>query len=718
MHKSVDCNRTYSITTIAFAFCLLLLGQLLLAGNLAAEATTKKVGISQVLEEIQFTEVSGASAVHIQFTMPIRYVSHFPNKQSDTLNIEIRFQDEAKIDLSTLPLKETLFAPIANSVKLKEISYVTEDETSRVVLQFDSTVSFKVATHDAKSLVVILQDTLAAPASLEPKDRVVDLVSHTKAQKGFEYEFKVFKEGKNALNNNDPIKAIEIFSMLISIPKHPYSADSLELLGVSRERNGQIAQAKSVYQQYLHNYPKGPAAIRVKQRVAELIQSEITPQKKLKPSKYKSSRSLASGTLAQYYYYGRNNLSNVDSNVDQSLLVNQLSANWRMRTKTYEMNSFFYANANYDFVDNSSDGAEISSLYWKLKHFEKGLYATLGRQSGLSGGLLGKFDGLVLGYDVARKIRTNALFGYPVDIFEKTSVQTNRQLWGLNVEFWELWNSWNINPYFITQEYDGIINRQALGSEFRYFQKNKNLYAMVDYDISYDDLNIFILRGQYSFIKSTTLTMNFDYRNNPLLETANALIGTPDAENISDIQDSFTEEEIRESALERTGDSTTVSIGAIHLISKDLQVNGDITFADQVFKVETESGDIVDEEVTQRYYALQFIINRIFGKQDATFVTLRQSNTSTYDEFSVTLANRVPLQQKWRIDTRIRASQREDDDGDELDKLKPSLKITYRHNKRMDFLFDFSMEWWKYGSTSNEPDYRRFFTNIGYRWLF
>ncbi|WP_455204918.1 tetratricopeptide repeat protein, partial [Kaarinaea lacus] len=657
-----------------------------------------------MLEEIQFTQVSGAKAVHIQFTLPIRYITHFPSKRAKTLVVEIGFQDESRIDLSSLPLRETLLAPKSNSVHLKEVSYITEDESYRLVIQFDRDVSYKVASHDAKSLVVVLSEPIIST--------VQKPVSHIKAEKGFEYEFGVLKEGKEALKNNNPAKAIEIFSMLISIPQHPYTQDALELLGVARERNGQIAQAKSVYEQYLKTYPKGPGAVRVKQRIAEMIQAEITPKKKLKSSKDKTSRSIASGTFAQYYYYGQSHLQSVGSNTDQSLLVNLLSANWRKRTNTYEMSSFFYANTDFDFVDESDEDngkVEISSLYWQLKHFKKRLYTTLGRQSGLSGGLLGRFDGIALGYDVTPKVRTNAVMGYPVDIFNKTSIQTNRPLLGLNVEFRSLWRYWDINPYFITQQYDGIVDRQAIGSEFRFFQKNKNLYAMVDYDVYYDDLNIFILRGQYYFAKSTTVNINFDYRNNPLLETANALIGLPGVEDISDIQEMFTEEEIRDLALQRTGDSTTFSIGATHLLTKDFQVNGDITYSEQFFKVDSESGDIVGEEASQNYYTIQFILNRLINARDATFVTFRQSDTNIYDEFSITLANRVPLQRKWRIDTRIRVSQREDDDGEELDKLKPSLKIDYRYSKRMDFILDFSIEWWKYGGTSDNEDYRRFF---------
>lgn len=662
---------------------------------------------SQVLQEIQYTTVDNKQAIHIDFALPVRYVSHYPTVKSKSFRIDIRFLNEQSIDYTDLPRLETLNAPEENVIPLKDVQYETRDDQAHVMVNFSHNVSITVAQHDAKSLLIILE-TATAEQSVDDKAATTVVT----------YENKIFIQGKQALKDNDYAKAIEIFSMLISLPEHAFSKESLELLGISRERNSQLAQAKAVFEQYLEKYPKGEDAIRVRQRIADLIQTQLEPKKKLKTSKDSKGTSMLISTISQYYYYGQNNLETSGSNVDQSILVSQVSSNWRYRTKTYDMRSFFYASNSHDFEADANDGIEINSLYFKLKHYTKGYHASIGRQSGSSGGILGRFDGALLGYDASSNVRLNTVYGYPVDTSDKTSVQTNRSFVGLNAEINDYWKSWDINPYFISQQYDGVTDRQALGTELRYFKEDKNFYGMLDYDTYYTDLNLVILRGQYNINKATAMTMSVDYRNNPLLETGNALIGQISAESINDLKNSYSDEQIKQLAEQRTGDSTTLSIGATHSVNTDVQFNVDFTFANQTFMVDTGTGSIVAEDESQSYYSAQLILNRLINEKDATIFNLRFTNTNFYTETSFTVSNRLPLAREWRVDTRLYYSLREDDDGEQLDKIKPTVKFEYRYNKEIQFYFDADIEWWKYSGVTNNPDYRRISSSMGYRWSF
>jgi len=49
---------------------------------------------------------------------------------------------------------------------------------------------------------------------------------------------------------------VELLSRLVHQPEYPARAEAQELLGLVRERAGQLAQAKAEYQAYLQRYRK------------------------------------------------------------------------------------------------------------------------------------------------------------------------------------------------------------------------------------------------------------------------------------------------------------------------------------------------------------------------------------------------------------------------------------------------------------------------------
>ncbi len=73
-----------------------------------------------------------------------------------------------------------------------------------------------------------------------------------------------------ALTANDNERAIQLLTKLQALPANPYTADAQELLGVARERNGQLAHAKAEYEAYLQTYPDAEGAARVRQRLAAI----------------------------------------------------------------------------------------------------------------------------------------------------------------------------------------------------------------------------------------------------------------------------------------------------------------------------------------------------------------------------------------------------------------------------------------------------------------
>src|SRR6184192_3616843 len=81
-------------------------------------------------------------------------------------------------------------------------------------------------------------------------------------------------DARAALAARDYPKAIALLTKLQRQPEFPDRAHAQELLGLARERSGQLAHAKAEYEEYLHRYPHGEAAERVAFRLRILRAAE------------------------------------------------------------------------------------------------------------------------------------------------------------------------------------------------------------------------------------------------------------------------------------------------------------------------------------------------------------------------------------------------------------------------------------------------------------
>ena len=105
----------------------------------------------------------------------------------------------------------------------------------------------------------------------------------------------VMKEAKQALLDGKLERAIQLFTKIVESGDGPLRRDALELLGLTRERNRQLAQAVAEYNRYLNDYPVGPDSDRVRQRLSALVTIDKTP----KPSGTKAAPSASSPARAR-----------------------------------------------------------------------------------------------------------------------------------------------------------------------------------------------------------------------------------------------------------------------------------------------------------------------------------------------------------------------------------------------------------------------------------
>lgn len=563
---------------------------------------------------------------------------------------------------------------------------------------------------------------------------------------------RLLEQGRIALTEGNSNRAIVIFTKLTEIPEHPHSKESMEYLGVARQRNNQIAHAKSVFEQFLKKFPKGEDSDRVKQRLADLISSQIKPKERLaaapESKKNQQFKTDTFGSWSQYYYFGVTSIDTLeDKQIDQSTLLSYLTANTRTRSDRFDIRAFFYGTHTADFRDdadkslssrNRDNKIELSTLYFDAQDKKLGLQGRIGRQSSSTPGVLGRFDGALFGMDVVPKIRVNVIGGFPVDLNDKGSLNSDTQFFATNVQFDDLIKNLDVIPYASVQYTEALLDRFAIGEEIRYFNPRGNFFNLIDYDVSYGSLNIFLVHGQFNFNKDHSMHFNLDYRNNPLIFTKNAIISNQRFTSLQEGLDlGFTEDQLREDALRRTGQSVIVTLGLTNQFSENIQLSNDFTYTNQVYSDATVNPDLLPQDPTQpdpqpvpgqeseiKQIEDAVSVNSrlttmgILGEREITIFSVGYTAATSYDDFNLGFQNRAPFGEGWAIDSRIRADLRNDVNGQTLQRVRPSLKLNYSWKRQFNVEAEVGVEVSRYGGTTNNQDSNRSFGSMGYRWNF
>lgn len=135
----------------------------------------------------------------------------------------------------------------------------------------------------SRSVVISLFDDASACATDSGPSSGAEALPDAVADAGVgEAAGKAYAEARTAVTAGDYDKAVQLLTEVLSMAENPYSADSQELLGIARERNGQTAHAKAEYEIYLRKYPDGEGAERVRQRLQAILTAEAAPPADLK----------------------------------------------------------------------------------------------------------------------------------------------------------------------------------------------------------------------------------------------------------------------------------------------------------------------------------------------------------------------------------------------------------------------------------------------------
>ena len=517
-------------------------------------------------------------------------------------------------------------------------------------------------------------------------------------------------------------QAIRYFTAIISAGENKHSREALELLGLSRQRKGQNAHAAAAYKQYLEKYPTSEGAIRVKQRLSGLMTATQAPRDKIHmedEQQEQKGQMTTYGSFSQYYRKDIAESDDIDGSITTlSQLITFIDLNSTYQTANFDQSIRFTADDTYDFLDDDeSNSFRFIEAFYDLGSRKTGTSGRIGRQALRIGGILNRFDGISAGYQFTPEMRLNALAGYPVEIDNKTSINKHKSFYGFIFETGTFLRHWDMNLFYFDQDSDGIDDRTSTGTEIRYNDRTKSMFGMIDYDLTFNEINILQLNANLLFDRGRAAYMNAFLRKTPPLSTSNALIGRPET-SIEELMQTLSIEQIHQLARDRTADSATITFGGSQPISEKFQANADITFS-RVDGTEASGGvPATPSTGTDYFLSAQIVGNNLILRRDTGVIGLRYLDTSLSDTWSIIANTRIPVSRNWRINPRLQYDIRKSTDGRTQNKLRALVRTDYRYLNRVRFDFELG-----YDDTDDVMNGQSLGTNnlffmMGYRWDF
>jgi len=523
-------------------------------------------------------------------------------------------------------------------------------------------------------------------------------------------------EGRAAAMKQDYGRAIVLYTKATRSSEVAVRQEALEMLATARERNHQDAHAKLIYEQFLAEYPDAEQTPRIRQRLAGLITRDLPVQKKLDRPDAPGAGWNVVGNVSQFYQ--RNTLS-VDGDPDVvgvDALFNDADVVVDGSVDRVDLGLRLSGSYLHDFGEGTGDRAMLSTGYLEAGVPDWGADVRIGRQNQHTSGVLGRFDGVQLRYQIGPWLRVATLGGYAVD-WSDPGFETRRPLYGINAEITMADGAVQFAPFYIEQQVEGMVDRRAVGLEARYFDERASIFSLVDYDTFHEALNAAYVMANVRFADGLTAFGTIDRRRSPYITTENALIGQG-VNTLGDLAVDYDHGEILKLAADRTAEMTLATLGFDQRIGVRFQFGADVTYSDYA---ETEaSGDVSATPAREDlYYTLRLRADEIFGTRTYSAVYLRYADMQDGEVRSVYWSNRFAILEAWNLYPRMRFDHRDYSTSDQSQwTIAPSVKIDFRPRRTMFFEFEAGYDHTERTMPVNDMLIEGYYFRLGYRSLF
>ena len=524
------------------------------------------------------------------------------------------------------------------------------------------------------------------------------------------------RDGRQAAMAQDYPRAIALFTQASLSTDVQVRQEALEMLGMARERNHQDAQAKVVYDQFLEQYPDLPATARIQQRLAGLITRSLPVQQKLKVAVNDSGAWTTVGNVAQFYQRVETQVNGESPVVGVNGLFTSADVITSHRSDSLDLGMRVSTNGLYDFTSGNDGTYQTTTAYFEAQQKDWGVNVRVGRQSQQSNGVLGRYDGVQVQYNVNSWLRIGAIGGYAVD-YSQNAFSSDRPLYGVNGRIVTLGGALEFAPFYIEQQANGLLDRRAVGMETRYFRDNVSAFSLLDYDTYHQALNTSYMMLNWRFDGGLSTYATFDHRRSPYITTENALIGQG-VGSLGSLENTYDSQQIQQLADDRTATLTLASVGFDKDLSSRLQVGSDISYSD--YSSTQTSGNVEGTPSRQDYYyTLRFRLDEAFGAQTYAAWYLRYADGADSRTSSFYWNNRFTFWQRWEFYPRFRVDYTQFTDTNQSQWFfEPSLRLDFRPKQNLYFELETGYDRTQRDMPTQSLDVVGYYVRIGYRSLF
>ena len=552
---------------------------------------------------------------------------------------------------------------------------------------------------------------------------------------------RLLAEGRDHITSGDYISAIKALNRLLTLPHNKFTNDAIEYIGVARERGGQFALAREMYETYLRVNPDSEGALRVRQRLASMAGGNGEPVPALRAVQDNSVPvKSVFGSLSQTYYRGDTTIGAssltptqpVQTIGTQHSLINFLDLTARYQSSNYDNRVVLHDQYTYSWLDSIPKKNSLSAAYLELKDKKRDYSARFGRQPGNTGGVLGMFDGASATYNISPTWHISGNTGVPKEV----KVNAQRYFYSLSTDFGPVAQRWYGGFYYVYQFVEGAEDRNAVGAELRYFEPRHSLYTLFDYDLGFKALNIAVLQANWQTESNTSYNLLIDHRKSPALQTTNVLNGatvlidplnpslgnkTPTYSNLSNL---YTADQLREFSKLHTPESNYYDFSVTRPVTQKLQLGGGVNMYSFSESLATPLALAVPGTGNTFVYSLRAIGTGLVFDKDISVLTLSHTHGATLLGNGVALTNRSIFQGKWTVDLGLRLAKLTTSFPGFADventTVDPSIRLGYRFKQTVVLETEYGQErnHSKDTGTGGETITTSRYYSVGYHWTF
>jgi hypothetical protein len=711
------------------------------------------------LSDAQLAARNGCAVLKVNFNFRIRYASHFPLSRGVELRITVNPIDPRQAAALLTMKREAARVPDSKLAAIKAIDFETQNPAGPVLrIVFDHPVAYQVAPgRDTQSIVVAIAGVKPSaickpvfPATIDATRPVGDPRGQGKiSDANLRAVAGWVDEGRAALRKNNLNGAIQLFTRVLKYPENEYRAEALELLGLAHQKNGQLAEARAEYEDYLRRYPSSESSERVRQRLAGIVTAGGEPSEPLpvpaaavgKPpigqfARTKETTWTLVGSASQFYIRDdsfntvRDPSAAPDPTADpdahhvhQNELLSSIDAVATWNNDQTKGKIRFSGSEEHGFNSGSRDLEGVAALFVDTLVKDWDLRTVVGRQTLNTDGVLGRFDGALFSWQAFPMIKFDLVGGSPAVSRFDLPFKDGKYFYGTAVHLGPFFGGWETTLYGIEQ-YDGgcrlnisvaapcltgsaltpfpypargILDREAVGTEVRYFDASKYMFSQVDYDLHFQRLNAAIFSGSWTLPDKSTIYGGADYRRTPYLSTWNALLNQPFT-TLYDMLRLQTNEQLQQLALDQTPIYRSAMLGFSHPLSDRFQITADATVVNltqPIVPIGLDPSLATLPAGNEYYYSTQLIGSNLVREGDMYIAALRYSQMMTTNRYVLDLNTRFPLTNDLRISPRLRLGYGYGHNGIDLKEytVLPSVLIDYYWTKNWNLEFEIGAQW-------------------------